>query len=126
MNRHAKMEANVLENNASVRKCTRENLVKKVTFCFFYLILKWPNSCDSHFQFFTKFQSFYIFPLAICKKACMNQGVCIDPFRNLCRCRKGYCGLRCEKSKYEGYLTSWFVCYKLFSQKDQYTVHIHI
>ena len=45
-----------------------------------------------------------IFPLfsfivAICKKACMNEGVCIDPFKNLCRCKKGYCGLRCEKSK---------------------------
>ena len=29
----------------------------------------------------------------------MNQGVCIDPFKNICRCRKGFCGLLCEKSE---------------------------
>ncbi len=32
MNRNAKMAVSVLENNVSVRKCTRENLVKKVKF----------------------------------------------------------------------------------------------
>ena len=41
----------------------------------------------------------YFSSQGICKKPCMNGGQCIDPFKNLCRCKKGFCGLTCEKSK---------------------------